>query len=379
MNEIIWPPPETPLLPQQVWDVSSARTLPAVARAVQLYAGLISQCPMDDYRGEQLLPRPRMLEQPDPEMARSTYVSMAVQEFLLHGNTASVVVGRDAFGWPAAAQWFPAEQWMITEDVRTGQVAHWLNGRLVPNVDVIHVPRGADPNMPRRGIGVIDEHLRTLNRMGMQETSESETLRGAGVPSVAVIAPQKNPTQAEMDAAGQAWEDRFSTTGGRRPAILPNGTQVIPLAWSPTDQQAQAARQMSLTDTANIFNLDAYWLNAPASSHTYRSPGPMYLSLMRTSLEAVFGPFEDVWSGRWLPRGRRVTFDRLKLLREDMATTVKTMQAAVTAGLMSVAEARAYMGLPETAEGLLPPGGTQPETEPELEEPEPRPQLEAVP
>ena len=53
----------------------------------------------------------------------------------------------------------------------------------------------------------------------------------------------------------------------REPVFLPNGTAVIPLAWSPTDTQLAEARHMSLLDVANMFNLDGYWLGAPVAGH----------------------------------------------------------------------------------------------------------------
>ena len=61
-------------------------------------------------------------------------------------------------------------------------------------------------------------------------------LAGGAVPSVAIITPTGTLTQDVADAAKEAWLNKF---GGpvREPVILPNGTQVIPLAWSPSDTQ----------------------------------------------------------------------------------------------------------------------------------------------
>jgi hypothetical protein len=106
------------------------------------------------------------------------------------------------------------------------------------------------------------------------------------------------------------------------------------------------ARKMSLLDAANMFNLDGYWLGAPTTSMTYRSPGPMYLNLLRTSLEPVMVDFEDVWSAAWLPRGQQARFDRQMLLRDDLQTTVTTLVAASGGPFMSTEEARQYLALP---------------------------------
>jgi len=142
---------------------------------------------------------------------------------------------------------------------------------------------------------------------------------------------------------------------GREPAILPAGTQVIPLAWSPEDAQMTQARQLSLLDIANMFGLDGYWTGAPGGSMTYRSPGSMYTNLLRTALEGVLADFEAVWSQAWVPRGISVRFDRLQLTRDDLQTMVQVLVQATNANppLMSQAEARVMMGLPPTITDLV--------------------------
>jgi HK97 family phage portal protein len=186
---------------------------------------------------------------------------------------------------------------------------------------------------PVRGVGVVEEHLSTLDRAAQEEEYERSTLSGAAVPSVAIITPQATLTQDVADQAKDAWMDKF---GGpvRMPAILPNGTEVIPLAWSPSDTQLIEARKMTLTDIANIFNLDSYWLGAAVQGMTYKTAAPQYQQILRTSIEPVIADFEQVWSQAWLPRGQMVRFDRNKLLAEDLPTTATALSTLVTAGII---------------------------------------------
>jgi len=55
----------------------------------------------------------------------------------------------------------------------------------------------------------------------------------------------------------------------------------------------------------------------------------------------------------WLPRGQNVVFDRQFLQRDDLASSIHTLVEATTASppLMSVPEARAYMGWPPEPAG----------------------------
>ena len=183
----------------------------------------------------------------------------------------------------------------------------------------------------------------------MESEYESSALSGGAVPSVAVIAPQPMLTQ---DVADQAKTDWLAKFGGpvREPVFLPNGSQIVPLSWSPSDTQLTEARKQSLTDIANMFNVDGYWLGSPVAGMTYKTASPQYQQILRTSLEPVFADFEAVWSQAWLPRGQTVHFDRNQLLRDDLPTTATAMATLVGAGIITAAEARAYMDLP-TAQG----------------------------
>ena len=338
----LWPPVIEPkTLTSWVHDDRTAAQIPGMARALQLYGGLIGQMALDQVKdGRPLAPRPSILSKPDPLLSRFNFVSSSVRDWWVHGNTAALITARDARGFPSAVKYFPAHQWAIPLHEPE---ALYLSGQRVDVRDVIHVQRGTDPANPRRGLGVVEEHITSLKRIGLQEDYESDSLGKGGVPSVAVIAPQKDLTQTEADQAAETWMERFAGPS-RKPAILPNGTEVKTLAWNPTDQQLVMARQLSLTDLANIMNLDPYYLGAPGSSHTYRSAGSMFVALIRTSLEPVMAPFEETWSRAFAPHGSEVRFARRELTRDDLATMVTTGVQAVNAGLMTVDEWRELMG-----------------------------------
>lgn len=331
-----------------VWDPVSAMALPSVGRAVNLIAGQVRQMPIDDYRGVTPLPRPRLLEAPDPSQARSWYVGEHVKDYLLHGNAVSYVSAYDAEGWPAACAWLPASWVTISWDPGDPQYAapdYWVGGHKLDRERVIHVKRGADQAWPVRGVGVVEQHVGALSRVAMAEQYEASALSGSGVPSVAVITPNPRLGPDEAKAAKADWKEKFDGPA-REPVILPSGTQVVPLAWSPTDAQLTETRKLGLQDVANIFNVDGFYLGAESRGLTYKSPAPMFLQLLRITLEPILADFEGVWSAAWLPRGRRARFDRQVLLVDDLQTSINTLATAVAAGLMTLEEARIYLGMP---------------------------------
>ena len=349
-NHVVWPGDVAWAPPAYVWDVASALRVPAVSRATALYSGLIRQCALDAYRGSSPLARPRLLDRPDPTRPRSWWVGVQVEDYLWHGNAVHVVTDRNAEGWPSAVAWVPAAA--VSFRHAPGEpIRYWVGETEVPTDDVVHVRRSANRWNPEVGVGVVEQHLATIDRVALEEEYERSALTRAGVPSVAVIAPNPSLSQEEADDADDRWAEKFAV---RKPVFLPQGTQVVPLGWSPSDAQMVEARKASLTDVANAFNLDGYWLGAPMSGLTYRSPGPLYLTLLRTSLEPVLADLEQTWADAWLPRGQAVRFDRLQLTRDEFGSAIDALakatappQSAPDLGpILSVEEARLYLGLP---------------------------------
>lgn len=324
-----------------------AKSLPGIARGMQLICGMGMQMPMDDYRGIDPLPRPRLLEQPDPDQSRAWFVGLSWEDYLLNGNAVQFVTSRNSEGLPATTAWLPASWvWVGPDPDDNRQPSYWVSGVQLPREQVIHVKRGSDRTNPFRGVGVVEQHLEALGTVRDQMAYEREVLQGAAVPSVAIITPNPELSTDEADEAKTMWLEKYAGPV-RKPAVLPAGTSVVPLAWSPADSELIEARKLSLIDQANILNLDGYWLGAESGSHTYKSPGPMYLNLLRQTVGPIAEVFEDVWSAAWLPRGRRVRFDRKPVLADDLETTVRTMVMAIRGNppLLSVEEARTFMGL----------------------------------
>lgn len=332
-------------LSRQVWNAETAQSIPGMGRALQIY-GLIATCALQAMQGLEVAPvQPRILERPDPDMPRSTFVSASISDWWLHGNTCSYITVAGANNYPLATRYYPAHRWTIQED-RNKQPVYMLDGQEVDRDRVIHVRRGVDPNFIHRGMGVVEQHLRTLNRAGLQEAAETANLTDRGMPAVAIITPNQEIDPDANDAVADEWVKRFRGSDPK-PGIFPKDTTIQQLSWNPTDSQMVEARSLTLKDLANLMNLDGYWLNAEGGSHNYKSPGLMFLSLLKVSLAPVMDVFEDEWSFRWVPRGTTVRFDRPTLLRDDLETMVRTFAAGKAAGLFpDVNEARGYMGFP---------------------------------
>lgn len=320
--------------------------LPAVTRATGLISGLIRQMHLDAYRGEQLMPTPRLCDRPDPSKGwgRARFLGVHVEDYLHHGNAISLVTSRDEDGYPASVMWLPAINVSLSDERPWGgPLRYWYLGRALPVDDVIHVARGADPMNPARGVGVIEQHITSWSKLTDQAQFEADAYRQSGVPSVAVTTTNPDLSQDEADAAKAKWMVTFAR---REPVILPQGTVVTPLAWSPSDSQMVEAHSMGLQDVANAFGMDGAWLGAPTKGMTYKSVGPMFLSLVRDTIEPTADDFEQIWGPEWLPHGEQLRFRKTDILTDDMPTEVSWIVDAIAAGMMTEDEGRARIGYP---------------------------------
>ena len=137
-----------------MYDAGTARRIPGVSRCVQLYSGLMRECPMNAYRGGQPLPRPQLLDRPDPLNGGPWFVGVNVEDYLLDGNSICMVTARGFDGWPLAVQWWPASWWFVQWfPPNMADVRYYLLGQEVPAEQIIHVKRGADRFYPVRGVG----------------------------------------------------------------------------------------------------------------------------------------------------------------------------------------------------------------------------------
>ena len=112
-----------------VYDATTARRIPAVARAFQLYGGMTKQMPIDAYRSGQPLPRPRCSTRPDPNRGRGPgSCRSSVEDYLLTATPSRMVTSRGADGWPLAVQWLPAS-WVY---IVRGSPAESVNRAVLP-------------------------------------------------------------------------------------------------------------------------------------------------------------------------------------------------------------------------------------------------------
>lgn len=166
-------------------------------------------------------------------------------------------------------------------------------------------------------------------------------------PSGALIFP-KGMSEETVKKARAAWRETHEGGGSGKTAILYDGADFKPLAFSSTDAQFLENREFQITEIARafrvppsmLFQLDrATWGNTEQMGREFLT---YCLEPWLRALEGAFNRalFSDAERGRFVVR-----FDRDDLSRADLATRASTVSTLVSAEVINRDEGRDWFGL----------------------------------
>jgi HK97 family phage portal protein len=329
---------------------STALSLTAVYRAVQIIGTPISKMTINTYRfatGIELkVENPVLVNNPSIQQNRRDFLFQTVASLALEGN------------------------------------AYWLknfgsNGQ-VNNLTIL--PASAvQPSWPKFRDGTTDystvvydylgtrytereiEHLRIFSQAGQilgvspiascyKDISAAIDLRdyagnwftAAGVPTgVLKTNAMLNKEDAELVTAN--WHNKQQN---RQVAVLGNGFEYQQIALSPKDALFTEVQDQQVQAVARLFGVPARLLltSVPGASDTYTNLQDENQVFYRHTLMAYTDAITDALSN-CLPRGNRVEFDFEHLFKADVAARYAYYKVAIDAGILTPAEVRTKEGL----------------------------------
>ena len=329
---------------------SSALSLTAVYRAVQIIATPISKMTIDTYRfatGIELkVENPVLVNNPSIEQNRRDFLFQTVTDLALEGN------------------------------------AYWLknfgsNGQ-VNNLTIL--PASAvSPSYPKLRDGTTDysvivydylgkrytkreiEHLRIFSKSGVlkgvspiescrKDISAAIDLRdyagnwftAAGVPT-GVLKTNAMLNKEDADLVTANWHNKQQN---RQVAVLGNGFEYQQIALSPRDALFTEVQDQQVQAVARLFGVPARLLltSVPGASDTYTNLQDENQVFYRHTLMAYTDAITDALSN-CLPRGNRVEFDFEHLFKADVAARYNYYKVAIDAGILTAEEVRTKEGL----------------------------------
>jgi HK97 family phage portal protein len=342
--------PTIPTRQASVVTPSSALSLTAVYRAIQIIATPISKMTINTYRfatGIELkIENPVLVNNPSLDQNRRDFLFQTVTDLALEGNS------------------------------------YWLknygsNGQ-VNNLTIL--PASAvSPSYPKMKDGTTDystivydylgkrytkneiEHLRIFSRAGIlkgispvescrKDISAAIDLRdyagnwftSAGVPT-GILKTNTMINKAEADEVTANWHNKQQN---RQVAVLGNGFDYQQIALSPRDALFTEIQDQQVQAIARLFGIPPRLLltSVPGSSDTYQNLADEQFVFFRHTLMAYSDAITDGLSN-CLPRGTRVEFDFEHLFKADVASRYNYYQTAIAAGILTAQEVRTKEGL----------------------------------
>jgi HK97 family phage portal protein len=334
-------------------NAESALSVPAIWRATTMISDSVGVMPLHAYRNDQKLePTPRLLERPNPLETRVETISAMVAALILHGNYVAILGEPGPSGYPESI--YPVAPERVTIYKRDGRKYFRIDEIEYTSDQIFHIKGFSLPG-DVAGIGIVAAQRQGVGAAVAVMEYAARYFNGGAMPSYAIKSSNPDLTEDEADLLKIKWMEHYGGKS-RIPAILNASTDIEPLTANANDSQLVEARNMAVSDSANIVGVPGNMVGAPNTSRTYSNVEAQGLEYLRTSIAPITTRIESTFTD-YLPRGQEAKFNYDSLLRADTYTRYQAHKLALDAGFLTVDEIRELEDLP--------PLGVPTETQPE--------------
>jgi phage portal protein BeeE len=149
--------------------------------------------------------------------------------------------------------------------------------------------------------------------------------------------------QEQADDLKAKWRDM---TNSREPVVLPNGYVLTPIVSNAESAQLVESRQWNAALVAMLLGIPSYKLGLAGPSMTYQNIESADIEFVRDSVDRYGSPLVEAFTKWLMPRGTVVAWDYAGRMRADQSTTMAVLTGYVTAGILTLDEARAMLNRP---------------------------------
>jgi hypothetical protein len=336
-----------------------AMSLPTVAAGRNLICGTVSQLDVHRYRGGEQLEPGSLLTQPDPDSVWPVTIAETVDDLLFYGRSAWLVLAydgqatdRNPSGLPVRARRIPPTSWSanLSSDLAayTRLESYTIGGSELEPTALITFDAGHE--------GVLAFGARTL---AAGYALELAARRHADVELPAGTLTNEGHELSQDEAATMV--AAFQAARREHTVAFLQGLKYSREALNPADLQLVEARAIAATDQARLLGVPVAMV---AASPTGGGNAMLYANLGATQallLTQAVAPFlrciEAVLSSDQVtPRGQSVAFSTSQWLRADPQAAADYATSLEAGGIITVPEARGYLGIPAAVPSDLTPG-----------------------
>jgi HK97 family phage portal protein len=329
---------------------SSALTLTAVYRAIQIIATPISKMTINTYRyatGIELkIENPVLVDNPSLDQNRRDFLFQTVVDLALEGNS-YWLKGYGSNGQvnnltilPAASV-MPSYPKMVDGTIDYSTIVYDYMGKRYTKREIEHLRIFSRAGV-LKGISPIESCRADLAAAIDLRDYAGNWFTSAGVPT-GVLKTNNMLNKAEADEVTANWHNKQQN---RQVAVLGNGFDYQQIALSPRDALFTEVQDQQVQTIARLFGIPPRLLltSVPGSSDTYSNLQDENQVFFRHTLMNFTDAITDALSN-CLPRGTRAQFDFEHLFKADVAARYNYYKIAIDAGILSAEEVRTKEGL----------------------------------
>jgi HK97 family phage portal protein len=335
----------TPALPVNEF---SALALPVVYACVQRLSTPLAMFPVEVFRGREFQPDhpvARLLNiQPNPFMAPRTLRKTTMAGALLWGN-GYVEVQRDGAGRPVAL--WPLLPWATCPDRQEDKLTYRtvIDGTSFPldHSDVLHLMDFTLDGYV--GLSPIQQARAAVGLAQAAESFGSKFFANDAKSGGFLQMPGKLSAKAS-DNIRRSMDEQGGLDNAHRIKILEEGAKYVATTISPDDAQFLSTREFQIGEMARMYNVPLFLLQ-------HSEPGTVWGSGMEVMNTAFVVHSLSPWAVAWEQEINRKMFTEAEqdqgyfakfnmdaLMRADSAGRAAYYGAGITAGWLTVAEAR---------------------------------------
>lgn len=320
-----------------------AMSLEAVYRALSILETAAKQLTIDAWRGKDLLdPPPSIVRRPNIGSTQSRFIVETVASLAQRGN-AYWLITRAPSGQILTLDVLPPLEVTPKQNPQTKIIDYTYQGRLYTTRDICHLKLLTVAGEVE-GLGPIQ--AARSNLAGALDLADyaSSLVNGGGIPTGILTS-----DQAISPSLAQETREEWNQTQaiGKGIAVLGKGTKFQVLSLKPEEIQFLETQNFNVTQIARLFGIPARLMLAPleGTSTTYANAQQEDLQFVKWTLMAYLREIEATLSDI-LPHGQTARFNLDALLRTDTYTRYQAHQIGISAGFLTIDEARAIEGLP---------------------------------
>lgn len=329
----------------EVVTADKAMRVDAMWASVHLLASLISNLPVDVFRGvgtdkTPVSPLPQFVQSPSLIVDRQDWVYQAMVSLLLRGNAYGMILARGAGQLPTSVEWLDPDTVKAEQKSSLRPPTYSIGGQDVPREDIIHLRAFTKPGSAI-GLSPVQYRAETLGISLAAQGYGAGFYGGGGHPSAVFMNKDLQTIQAEQ---ATTIKERVSAAirGKREPLVVGSSWSYLPLQVNPAEADFVNSMGYSDAQIARMYGpgvAEVLGYQVAGSSLTYSNRVDRSLDLLTYTADPWVTKFNNFWTNS-IPRPQTARLNVNALLRSDPKTRHEMYLIDRQIGLYNIDELR---------------------------------------